>query len=166
MYILLFKCFNIRVIHLELVKDISSHSMILTLVKFFYLYGSSSHIYSDNSRAFVAGCNPVKQVFVFDEFVGRFSTFNIKHFTIPLYSAWFGSVWERPIKSVKFCLFKLVGRKSVEYFEFLTLLSDVQNVINSRPIHVQKMLGGTLLHLMPFSTFTSIPHFSWEIQKK
>ena len=92
------------------------------------VYGVPSRIYSNNARDFVAGCNPVKQVFMSDEFVGKFSTFDIKHLTIPLYSAWFGSVWE----SVKCCLLKLVVRKSIEYFEFLTLLSDVQNAFNSR----------------------------------
>ena len=134
MYILLFACLNIRVIHLELVKDMSTHSVIVALVRFFNLDGVPSHFYSDNAWAFVACCNLVKQVFVSDEFVGKFSTFNIKHLTIPLYSAWFGSVWERLIKSVKCCLFNLVDSKSVKYFEFLTLLSDVQNAINSRPL--------------------------------
>ena len=147
MYILLFTCLNIRAIHLKLIKDMSIHSVILALVRFFNLYGVPSHIYLDNARAFVTSCN-----------LG-------KHFTVPLYSAWFRSVWERLIKSVKCCLFNLVVKKSVEHFEFLSLLSDVQNTINSRPIGVQKMLGWTLLRLLPFSTLTSILHFSWEIQK-
>lgn len=134
MYILLFTCLNIRAVHLELVNDMSTHSVVLAMVRFFNLYGVPTHIYSDNARSFVAGCDLVKQVFVSDEFVGKFSTFNIKHLTIPLYSAWFGSVWERLIKTVKSCLFKLVGRKSLEYFEVLTVLSDVQNAINSRPL--------------------------------
>ena len=112
----------------------STHSVILALLRFFNLNRVPSHTYSENARAFVAVCNLVKQVFVSDEFVGKFSTFNIKHLTISLYSAWFGSVWERLIKSVKCCLFKRVDRKYVEYFEFLTLLSDVQNAINSRPL--------------------------------
>ena len=46
------------------------------------------------------------------------------------------------MKSVECCLFKLVSRESVEYFEFFTLLSGIQ-----------KMLGWTiLLRLMPLST--------------
>lgn len=106
MYILLFTCLNIRAVHLELVNDMSTHSVVLAMVRFFNLYGVPTHIYSDNARSFVAGCDLVKQVFVSDEFVGKFSTFNIKHLTIPLYSAWFGSVWERLIKTVKCCLFK------------------------------------------------------------
>ena len=78
----------------------STHSVILALVRFFNLYGVPSRIYYDNARVFIAGCNLVKQVFVFDEFAGKFSTLNIKHLTIPLYSAWFGSVWERLVESV------------------------------------------------------------------
>ena len=92
MYILLFTCLNIRAIHLELVKDMSTHSVILALVRFFNLYEVPSRIYSDNARAFIAGCNRMKQVFVSNEFVGKFSTFNINYLTIPLYSAWFGII--------------------------------------------------------------------------
>ena len=62
MYILLFTCLNIRAIHLELVNDMSIHSVIFALVQFFTLYEVPSHIYSDNARAFVAGGNLVKQV--------------------------------------------------------------------------------------------------------
>ena len=125
-FILLFTYLNIRAIHLELVKDMSTHSVTLALVLFFNLFGVPSHIYS--VRAFDADCN---LVFVSEEFVGKISTFNIKHHTILLYLAWFGGVLERLIKSIKRCVFKQVGRKSVEYFEFSTPVSDIQEVINS-----------------------------------
>ena len=153
MYILLFTCHNIRAIHQELVKDISIHSVILALVQFFNLYGIPSYIYSDNARTVIAGCNLVKRVFVSDEFVGKFSTFNIKHLTIPLYSAWFWSVWERLIKSVNNCLFKQVGRKSVKYFEFLILLSDVQNPINSRPLTYRRSEDADYIYISTFPLF-------------
>ena len=40
LFILLFTCLNIRTIHQELVKDMSTHSVILALVRFFNLYGT------------------------------------------------------------------------------------------------------------------------------
>ena len=43
-------------------------------------------------KIFVAGCSLVKQDFVSDEFVEKFSTFYIKRLTILLYLAWFGSI--------------------------------------------------------------------------
>ena len=88
MYILLLTCLSIRAVHLELVNETSTHLVVLALVWFFNPYGVPSHIYSDNACAFVAGCNRVKEVFVYDEFVGKFSTFSIRHLTIPLYLVW------------------------------------------------------------------------------
>ena len=82
MYILLFTCLNIRAIS-ELVM---STSVIFALVRVFILYGVPSLIYSDNARAFVAGCNQES-----DEFVGKFTTFNIK---TSYHSFVFGLVWD------------------------------------------------------------------------
>ena len=45
-----------------------------------------------------------------------------------------GSVWERMIKTIKLCLYKAVGRKVVEFYNLLTLLSDIQNAINFRSL--------------------------------
>ena len=33
-----------------------------------------------------------------------------------------------------YCIYKSVGRKHLEYFEFSTLLSDITNAVNSRPL--------------------------------
>ena len=69
-----------------------------------------------------------------DEF-SRFLVRNeIKHYRIPLYSAWIGGLSERMIRTLKSTITKLVGRKQLEYFQFISLLSDVQNAINSRPL--------------------------------
>ena len=37
-------------------------------------------------------------------------------------------------KTIKLCLYKAVGKKAVEFYDLLTLLSDIQNAINSRPL--------------------------------
>ena len=56
---------------------------------------------------------------------------NIKHATIPVYSPWVGSTWERLIRVVKNCIRKTVGRAKIEYFDMLTLLCDVENAENA-----------------------------------
>ena len=38
------------------------------------------------------------------------------------------------IRTIKLCLNKTVGRKRLEYFTFLTVLTDVCNAVNSRPL--------------------------------
>src|SRR5215469_6744665 len=45
-----------------------------------------------------------------------------------------GAAWERMIRVVKDCLNKTMGRSKLEYFEFLTLLSEIETAINSRPL--------------------------------
>ena len=59
---------------------------------------------------------------------------SIKHVKIPVYSACVGSAWERLIRVIKNCIYKSVGRKKLEYFQFCSLLSDVQNAVISRPL--------------------------------
>ena len=53
---------------------------------------------------------------------------------IPVYSPWVGSTWERLIRVVKNCIRKTVGRAKIEYFDMLTLLCDVENAVNFRPL--------------------------------
>ena len=134
MYILVFTCLNIRAIHIELVNDMSTHSFILALLRFTNTYGIPSHIYSDNAKSFIAGCNLIEEVFACSEFKEKFEIYNIKHIRIPVYSAWVGSTWERMIRVVKSCLYKMIGRSRMQYFDLLTLLSDIQNAVNSRPL--------------------------------
>ena len=112
----------------------STHNFILALLRFTNIYGIPSHIYSDNARSLISGCNLVEEVFGCSEFSEHFKIYNIKHIKIPLYSAWVGSTWERLIRVVKSCLYKTVGRSRIKYFDLLTILSDIQNAINSRPL--------------------------------
>ena len=112
----------------------STHSVVLAIVRFFNAHGVPSYIYSDNARSFAAGCNFIQQVHVADEFEKNFTTFNIEHLTIPQFSAWFGRVWKRFVKTVKCCLYKLVGKQKLCYFAQLSVLSDIQNVVKYRPL--------------------------------
>lgn len=38
------------------------------------------------------------------------------------------------IRTIKSCLYKLVGRDSCDYFHFLAVLADVQRDINDKPL--------------------------------
>ena len=134
MYMLIFTCLNIRSIYIELIPDMSSHSFILTLLRFTNIYGIPSYIYNDNARSFISGCNLVEEAFACSEFSENFQIYNIKHIRIPIYSTWVGSTWERLIRVVKSCLYKTVGRSRIKYFDLITIISDIQNAINSRPL--------------------------------
>ena len=133
-YLLVFTCLCIRAVHIELVPDMDTNSLVLAIIRFTNLYGIPSHIYSDNAKSFIAGVDIMKEVFKASEFQEKFSKHNIKHIRIPAYSAWVGACWERMIGVIKSCLYKVVGRSAIGYFKLLTILSDVQNAVNSRPL--------------------------------
>jgi len=43
-------------------------------------------------------------------------------------------MWERLIRSVKRCLIKIVGRASLNFVELSTLVTEIEAVINCRPL--------------------------------
>ena len=76
-----------------------------------------------------------------------FSMFNI--ISLPYYSPGIESTWERMIKTIKSCLYKTIGRAKVNYFDLLTILSDIQLAINSRPLTYRCSSDSTLEIITP-----------------
>ena len=102
--------------------------------RFCNLYSIPQYLYSDNAKSFLKGGSILENSLHSDEFKAELDKCNIKHVKIPLYSAWVGSAWERLIRVLKNCLYKVIGRSKLTYFELLTSLSNVQLAINSRPL--------------------------------
>ena len=47
---------------------------------------------------------------------------------------WWGGIFERMIRSAKRCIKKAVGKNCLSYDELLTLVTEVEAVLNSRPL--------------------------------
>ena len=133
-YILIFTCYNTRAVHLEAVSSMTSAEFILAFVRFTNRYGVPSVLYSDNAKSFVQSGNIIGQLLSSSEFEEKFRFPSIAHKTIPIYAAWYGATWERLIKTVKQCLFKTLGRNTPSISEFSTFLTDIQKILNNRPL--------------------------------
>src|SRR5262249_14137376 len=134
MYILIYTCLNIRAVYLDLLPDMSTLSFLMSFQRFSNIYGIPNSLYSDNAKSFVAAGDLLGQAMESEMFKEHLNKLNIRHCKIPVYSAWVGSTWERMIRVVKNCLYKTVGRAKQSYFEFLTILTNIANTINQRPL--------------------------------
>ena len=133
-YMLIFTCLNVRACHIELLPDMSAENFVLSLVRFSNQYGIPENIYSDNAANFAAGVPKLSKIFESQIFQENFGTTPLRHLCIPLGAPWVGSCWERTIRIIKDCLKKTIGRHKLDYFKFVTILSDIQLAVNNRPL--------------------------------
>ena len=133
-YLLVFTCLNIRAVHLELVPSMSTSDFLLAFIKFSNIYRSPDSLYSDNGSTFTHAARILQCSAGEDDLNDYLSKNAIKHVKIPVYAAWVGSYWERLIRVIKGCLYKSIGRKKLELFQFMSLLTEVQNAVNERPL--------------------------------
>ncbi|GFX45987.1 integrase catalytic domain-containing protein [Trichonephila clavipes] len=75
----------------------------------------------------------------------------------------FGGLWEAGVKSLKYHLKRVIGNSNLSHEEFLTLVIQIEAVLNSRPIcplsndpnDVETL---TLAHFLIGSSLVAVPH--------
>ncbi|GFT11218.1 integrase catalytic domain-containing protein [Trichonephila clavipes] len=140
-YIALFVCFVTKALHLELVSDLTSEAFIASLKRFCARRGAPKHIYCDNGTTFVGARRKLQEIFKFvsklnenEHFCYFLSQVNIEwHFSPPV-SPHFGGLWEAGVKSIKYHLKRVIGNTNLTFEEFSTLLTQVEAILNSRPL--------------------------------
>lgn len=126
---------------LEVVSDLSTVAFINTLKRFVARRGKSSHLYSDNGRNFVGARNELNEWINFIqskqlknkvlEFTAEQS---IEWIFIPPYSPHVGGIWESAVKSAKSHLKAVVNQTSLTFKELTTIFTQIEAILNSRPI--------------------------------
>ncbi|GFW30303.1 integrase catalytic domain-containing protein [Trichonephila clavipes] len=140
-YIALFVCFVTKALHLELVSDVTSVAFIASLKRFCARRGAPKHIYCDNGTTFVGARRKLQKIFKFvsklnenEHFCYFLSQVNLEcHFSPPV-SPHFGGLWEAGVKSIKYHLKRVIGNTNLTFEEFSTLLTQVEVILNSRPL--------------------------------
>lgn len=134
MFLIIYTCLHIRAIYLDLVPDMTAKSFVQSFQRFINVHGVPDTVYSDNARTFSLGTDAMESFIASEEGKELLRKNHISHKRVANYSPWAASLWERLLRTVKGCLYKTIGRSSLEYFNFITILSDIVNAINERPL--------------------------------
>lgn len=141
-YLCVFTCMTTRAIHIELATDLTTASFIAALKRFLSRRGPVQCLYSDNATNFRGANSYLRSLYDFldKEYRPRFeeelAEHRIKFLHIPSASSHFGGCWESMIKTVKTHLFKVIGQQLLSYEELVTILTQIECLLNSRPLTV------------------------------
>lgn len=170
-YVCVFVCMATKAIHLELVPDLSTESFLNALRRFLSRRGHCSNIYSDNGRNFVGCERYLTELYAFLQNESNQSAITngltplqvTWHFSPP-YASHFAGLVERAVGSLKRHLHRVIGKLTLNYDEFITLLCQIEAVLNSRPLcplsnDPADPLPLTPGHFLVGEPLTSIPEF-------
>ena len=133
----LFTCLVVRAVHIEVVHSLDTDSFINAVRRFINLRGSPSTIYSDNGSNFTAGERELRESLEdwnqqsIEKFLRQK---NIRWKFNPPGASHMGGAWERTIRSVRKILRALLGQQFVSDEILRTLMSEVEGILNSRPL--------------------------------
>lgn len=154
-YICLFVCFVTKAVHLELASELSAEAFIAALRRFVSRRGLCTHITSDCGSNFV-GASRILSGYMKNAADGEGIKFS---FHAPS-SPHFNGLSEAGIKSVKSHLYRIVGSQIFTYEEFYTLLTQIEAILNSRPLCSVSSDPNDLTpgHFLTLAPLTSVPN--------
>ncbi|XP_018367943.1 PREDICTED: uncharacterized protein LOC108764289 [Trachymyrmex cornetzi] len=138
-YIALFVCYATSAIHLELVTDYTADRFIAAFKRFTARRGICSTLYSDYGTNFKGADAELQRLFTLatqesNKLATLLSNDGTQWRFNPPSTPHFGGKWEAGVKSVKLHLYRIVGNSLLTYEEFTTLLTQIEAVLNSRPL--------------------------------
>lgn len=132
-----FTCLTTRAVHLELAHSLDTDSAIMAIRRMAARRGQPVVMYSDNGTNFKRAKKELgENDITFDEnTMLRYATNSRMswHF-IPPAAPHMGGAWERMVRSVKSALAIVLKEQAPKEETLLTLLAEIENVVNSRPL--------------------------------
>ena len=133
----IFTCMSMRAVHIEITHSLDTNSFLCAMQRFISRRGMVEKVYSDNGTNLVSGHRELKESI--DGWNQSKITDTLRqkgiewHFNPPLGSH-HGGVWERLIGVAKKILKMLVNEQLVNDETLLTLMAEVERIMNSRPL--------------------------------
>ncbi|XP_071176444.1 uncharacterized protein [Mytilus edulis] len=137
-WVCLYTCLVVRAIHLELMLDMTTDQFLLGFRRFVARCGTPIQIISDNALQFKAASNVVQQEWkkvLFDSDIQNYvSNKGINWKFIVELAPWMGGFYERLVGLAKRSLRKTIEKVCLSVEQLRTLLTEVEAVVNSRPL--------------------------------
>ena len=155
--------------HIELASDLSTESFLHALKRFISRRGPISCIYSDCGTNFIGAKSYLDNIYKLisseeynNKFESELRTHRIEWKFNPPASPHFGGIWEGNVRSMKMHLNKIVSNHLLTFEEMITVLTQIEAILNSRPLSVlssdpTEPLALTPAHFLTLTPLKSLP---------
>lgn len=138
-WLCIFTCLTTRCLHIEIATELSTVNFLAALKRFLSRRGPVQCIYTDNGTNFVGCSSYLRDLYKFldqhrPHLEHELSESRIAMRRIIPQSPHMGGCWESMVKVVKSHLFKVIGMQILSYEELLTVLTQIEALVNSRPL--------------------------------
>ncbi|XP_055907255.1 uncharacterized protein LOC129942380 [Eupeodes corollae] len=136
-YGVLFTCLTVRAIHIEVASSLTTDSCIMALRRFIARRGCPNELFSDNGTNLKGADTELKRCLKeLDQSAirGALTKHRIKWRFIPPAAPHMGGCWERLVRSVKTSLYAILKEVNTSDETLNTLLAEIEQIINSRPL--------------------------------
>ncbi|XP_053378515.1 uncharacterized protein LOC128548137 [Mercenaria mercenaria] len=133
-YICLFTCASTRALHLEVVQNLTEKSFLQAFRRFCSRKSLPRIMVSDNAATFQSTSRYIRQLFESQSIRETLSQEGTQWYFIPTRAPWYGGWWERLTGITKNTLKKVLGRRFITLEELQTTTTEVEAILNDRPI--------------------------------
>ena len=137
-WVAIFVCLKTRAMHIDVVSDQSSMAFVECYERFIARRGRCEKMFSDNGGVFVKTDKELRKALEYwitkvtlDHMHSKGTVWKFMTAAAPHQ----GGIYEAAVKSMKFHLKKTVGVKIMTHESLYTLLTQIEAILNSRPIN-------------------------------
>lgn len=171
-YIAIFVCMATKAVHIELISGLDTAAFLSAYRRFISRRGKPGEMLSDNGTTFHGANNEISQLYEFisnysDELTTSFSNEGIEWKFLPAYTPHMAGLHESAVRCCKYHLKRVLGQALLTYEEFSTILTQIEGILNSRPLcPIPNADSDEITYLSPahfllFRTPVSLPDYDY-----